>query len=74
MLKAGLTGGLASGKSFVGSAFADLGCHLIEADQLGHQVLALGGAAHDAVVRELERRIAENLRPLFLPIRTGSPL
>lgn len=52
MLKAGLTGGLASGKSFVGAALADLGCHLIEADQLGHQVLAPGGAAHDAVLRE----------------------
>jgi len=34
MLRVGLTGGLASGKSFVGQALAGLGCHLIEADQL----------------------------------------
>ena len=38
MLKVGLTGGLASGKTFVGHALRDLGCHLIEADELGHQV------------------------------------
>jgi dephospho-CoA kinase len=52
MLKVGLTGGLASGKSFVGQALADLGCHLIQADELGHQVLARGGAAFDPVVAE----------------------
>ena len=50
MLLVGLTGGLASGKSFVGHALADLGCHLIEADELGHQVLLPGGEAYDAVV------------------------
>jgi dephospho-CoA kinase len=50
MLKVGLTGGLASGKSFVGKALADLGCHVIEADQLGHQVIQPGGGAHDEVL------------------------
>ena len=52
MLRVGLTGGLASGKSFVGRSLADLGCFLIRADELGHQVLAPGGEAYDAVVRE----------------------
>ena len=52
MLRVGLTGGLASGKTFVGHALADLGCYLIEADKLGHDVLAPGGEAHDAVVHE----------------------
>jgi len=42
MLKVGLTGGLASGKSFVGRALADLGCLLIQADLLGRQVLEQG--------------------------------
>jgi len=50
MLRVGLTGGLASGKSFVGHALRDLGCHLIEADELGHQVLLPGAEAYDAVV------------------------
>jgi dephospho-CoA kinase len=52
MLKVGLTGGLASGKSYVGRALVDLGCHLIRADEIGHQVLARGGEAFDAVVAE----------------------
>jgi dephospho-CoA kinase len=52
MLKVGLTGGLASGKSFVGQALANCGCLLIRADDLGHEVLAPGGEAFEAVVRE----------------------
>lgn len=52
MLKAGLTGGLACGKTFVGEALARLGCYLIHADELGHQALAPGGLARDAVIRE----------------------
>jgi dephospho-CoA kinase len=52
MLRVGLTGGLASGKSFVGRTLKDLGCHLIQADELGHAVLAPGGEAHEAVVAE----------------------
>ena len=52
MLKVGLTGGLACGKSFVGEALAGYGCLLIQADELGHQVLAPGGEAYDDVVRE----------------------
>jgi dephospho-CoA kinase len=52
MLKVGLTGGFASGKSFVGETLAGLGCHLIQADELGHQVLLPGGAAYADVVRE----------------------
>jgi len=59
MLKVGLTGGLASGKSFVGHAFVELGCHLIEADELGHQVLLPTGEAYDAVVNEFGNQILD---------------
>jgi dephospho-CoA kinase len=52
MLRVGLTGGLASGKSFVGHALAELGCHLIEADKLGHEVMLPGAEAYDAIVQE----------------------
>jgi dephospho-CoA kinase len=52
MLRVGLTGGLASGKSFVGQALADRGCHLIQADRLGHETLLPGGEAYDAAIRE----------------------
>jgi len=57
MLKVGLTGGLACGKSFVGQALVGLGCHLIEADQLGHEVLLPDGEAYADVVREFGREI-----------------
>ena len=52
MLLVGLTGGLASGKSFVGHALAEMGCMLIRADELGHQVMAKGAEAYDDIVRE----------------------
>lgn len=50
MLRVGLTGGLASGKSFVGRALAEMGCFLIQADELGHQVMAKGAEAYDPIV------------------------
>lgn len=52
MLRVGLTGGLASGKSFVGQTLAELGCHLVKADELGHEVLLPGGEAYEEVIRE----------------------
>lgn len=57
MLKAGLTGGLATGKSLVGQALADLGCLLIKADELGHRVIEPEGEAHESVVREFGTEI-----------------
>ena len=51
-MRVGLTGGLACGKTFVGEALAQLGCHLLQADRLGHEVLLAGGEAYAAVVRE----------------------
>ncbi len=51
MLKVGLTGGLASGKTFVGEELVKLGCHLIQADGLGHEVLSPEGEAYAAVVK-----------------------
>ena len=52
MLRVGLTGGLGSGKSFVGRTLAGFGCTLIQADLLGHQALLPGGGARDAVMAE----------------------
>lgn len=59
MLTLGLTGGLASGKSFVGHALAELGCYLIQADELGHRVIEPGAEAYDAVVREFGPEILD---------------
>ena len=51
MLRVGLTGGLASGKSFAGREFERLGCSLLQADRLGHRVLAEDREAVGEVVR-----------------------
>jgi len=60
MLRVGLTGGLASGKTFVGEALAALGCYLIQADELGHQVLLPGGEAYVPVVNEFGEAILDD--------------
>jgi len=41
MLVIGLTGGIASGKSFVATCFAELGSEIVDADLIGHKVLNL---------------------------------
>ena len=40
MLKVGLTGGLASGKSFAAAEFERLGCRLLHADAIGRMILS----------------------------------
>ncbi len=57
LLRVGLTGGLATGKSFVGKTLQGLGCLWIQADLLGHQVLEPGGAAYEGVIEEFGRGI-----------------
>ena len=57
MLKVGLTGGIACGKSFVGEALAAYGCLLIHADELGHAVLAPGGEAYAGVLGEFGKAV-----------------
>jgi dephospho-CoA kinase len=45
MLLVGLTGGIASGKSVIGTFFERRGAHLRRADQEAHRLMAPGGAA-----------------------------
>ncbi len=59
MLKVGLTGGLASGKSFVGREFERLGCAVLQADKLGHRILADDPGALQEVVREFGRGVLD---------------
>ncbi|MGH9358900.1 MAG: dephospho-CoA kinase [Terriglobia bacterium] len=47
----GLTGGIASGKSTVAGYFADLGAHVIDSDDVAHELLRLPGPVFDAVVQ-----------------------
>lgn len=51
MLKVGLTGGIASGKSVVGEMFVALGAHLIQADAIAHELMQPGEAVYREVLR-----------------------
>jgi dephospho-CoA kinase len=57
MLKVGLTGGIASGKSAVGEMFVSLGARLIEADRIAHSLMQPGEAVYNEVVRHFGREI-----------------
>ncbi|MDQ3280099.1 MAG: dephospho-CoA kinase [Acidobacteriota bacterium] len=57
MLRAGLTGGIASGKSTVRKLFASLGCYTIDADALVAQLYEPGRAGHTALVETYGRAI-----------------
>src|SRR5882724_6699841 len=50
MLRYGLTGGIASGKSTVAAMLRELGFPVIEADRVAHQVMAPGQPAYNEVV------------------------
>jgi dephospho-CoA kinase len=52
MLKMGLTGGIASGKSAVAAMLREMGFRVLEADVVAHKLLEPGQAAHDEVLRE----------------------
>jgi dephospho-CoA kinase len=51
MLRVGLTGGIASGKSTILRNFAALGCMTIDADAVVAKLYRPGNAGHDAIVR-----------------------
>ena len=57
MLKVGLTGGIAAGKSVVGEMFAALGAHVIQADEISHQLMQPGQAVYREVVAHFGREI-----------------
>jgi dephospho-CoA kinase len=57
MLKVGLTGGIASGKSVVGEMFVALGAHLVQADRIAHSLMQPGELVYNEVVRHFGREI-----------------
>ncbi len=52
MLKVGLTGSIAVGKSFVAATLAELGCYVTDADTVARQVVAPGNPGLRAVVEK----------------------
>jgi dephospho-CoA kinase len=57
MLRVGLTGGIACGKSAVSEILRNHDCQVLAADPLGHELLEPGQAAYDEVVREFGTEI-----------------
>jgi dephospho-CoA kinase len=57
MLKVGLTGSIAVGKSFVLSVLRELGCATFDADRIAHSVMEPGRPAYEDVVREFGREV-----------------
>lgn len=51
MLRVGLTGSIAVGKSFVAGVFAELGCHVLDADQTAREVVQPGSAGLQSVAK-----------------------
>jgi len=52
MLRLGLTGGIASGKSAVAAMLREMGFAVLDADSLAHQLIEPGLPGYDEVVRE----------------------
>ena len=57
MLRVGLTGSIAVGKSFVTSVFEELGAHVIDADQTAREVVMPGTPGLDAVTEAFGEEI-----------------
>src|SRR3954454_15310312 len=52
MLRVGLTGSIGVGKSYVGSVFVELGCHLVDADETAREVVSPGTLGLNEIVAE----------------------
>ncbi len=59
MLRVGLTGGIACGKTAVGEMFAARGAHLIQADRIAHDLMRPGGTVYNQVVLHFGREILQ---------------
>lgn len=57
MLKVGLTGSIAVGKSAVLAVFRELGCATFDADKIAHLVMEPGRQAYEDVVREFGQAV-----------------
>lgn len=60
MLRLGLTGGIASGKSAVAAMLRELGFAVLDADALGHKLIEPGQAAYAEVIQEFGPSITDS--------------
>jgi dephospho-CoA kinase len=57
MLRVGLTGGIGCGKTTVAAMMRQLGCTLLEADPIAHQLIEPGQPAYDEIVRDFGQQV-----------------
>jgi dephospho-CoA kinase len=57
MLRLGLTGGIASGKSAVAAMLREMGFAVLDADSLAHKLIEPGQPAYDEVVRDFGQTV-----------------
>jgi dephospho-CoA kinase len=57
MLRVGLTGSIAVGKSYVASVFAELGCHVLDADQTAREVVLPGSPGLESIAKDFGAEI-----------------
>jgi dephospho-CoA kinase len=60
MLRLGLTGGIASGKSAVAAMLRDIGFAVLDADALAHKLIEPGQAAYAEVIQEFGPSITDS--------------
>jgi dephospho-CoA kinase len=60
MLRLGLTGGIASGKSAVAAMLRELGFAVLDADSLAHKIIEPGQPAYEEVLREFGTAISDD--------------
>jgi dephospho-CoA kinase len=82
MLKVGLTGGIASGKSVAGDMLVALGAYLVQADRIAHQLMLPGQPVYNEVVRhfgggilnpDLSVNRAKLAEAVFGPTKSAAP-
>jgi dephospho-CoA kinase len=71
MLKVGLTGGIAAGKSTVLDMFASHGAHILRADLVAHQLMAPGEAVYEGIVAAFGAGILAADRTISRPLLSG---
>ncbi len=59
MLRVGLTGGIACGKSTVAKIFADLGAHIVDADAITHDLYRPGEEVYQELVKKFGPEIVK---------------
>lgn len=59
MLRVGLTGSIAVGKSFVASLFEELGCHVLDADDTAREVVAAGSRGLAEIVKKFGTEVLQ---------------